>query len=244
MTSYLPCPPSISPPPALSSPQPHSQHVRSFDSYDSATPLLTAHPFICAAVAVFTVFAAMEKTAPEVAHPVHSFPITLLCCPHVRSSHGRLRHAGLWSHFSPPRPVIVLTGGWHGHNGPELLKTVRQERSAKYWHPPPSPPPLLPHSSLPCFDRWRQMWFSTLQRSLLNLIYRWIISCPDIFKSHGSIFICCLSTGVKGIFPPQRFAFLREIRFTNIIDTVATWSPQQASGGKSPFNVGLLWMCY
>lgn len=181
MTSYLPCPPSISPPPALFPPQPHSQHVRSFDSYDSASPLLTAHPFICAAVAVFTVFAAMEKNAPEVAHPVYSFPITLLSCPHVRSSHGKLRHAGLWSHFSPPRPVIVLTGGWHSHNGPELLAKLSDRRGVQNTdtHTPHTPPTLGPHSSLPCFDRWRQMWFSSLQRSLLNLIYRWISSCPD-----------------------------------------------------------------
>lgn len=147
MTSYLPCPPSISPPPALFPPQPHSQHVRWFDSYDSATPLLTAHPFICAAVAVYGLRChgknRTRSRSPRLLPPHHP---PLLSSRQKQSWKAASRWAlvSLFPSQASHSPDRRLT---RSQRLRAACKTVRQETSAKYWRTHPTPldprPPLL-----------------------------------------------------------------------------------------------------
>lgn len=148
--SYLPCPSSISPPPGPFAPRPHSEHVRWF--WGVWLSHYTAHSspiYLCngavTSVAVFTTFAVIEETAPEIG----LVSLTMSTPSPPPSSPALLSEAVMGSWVWA---LVSLLPSQASHSPDRRLtrsqrpraacKTVTLENSAKYWSHSP-PPPLL-----------------------------------------------------------------------------------------------------
>lgn len=183
ITSYLSWPSSISPRPSPFAPQPHSEHIRWFLRG-------MTQPLHCSQLANLSLRRCCDiggcvyglrchwrnctRNWSCIAHRVLSLPPYHPPLPPSCQKQSWVAESGLWSHFYPPRTVTVLTGGWHGRKGPELLAKLSHRRALPNTDPLSPPPPLLAVLFwqvktnvifLPCSSpRW---------------IYTLIISCPD-----------------------------------------------------------------